>query len=75
MKTVIPFPASDTMTPELALASAAALDLQDVLIIGYDKDGEFLIRSSRMSRMDGLWLAELAKRYALGEEVPDQETP
>ncbi len=72
MKTVIPFPASDTMTPELALASAAMLNLQDVLIIGYDQDGQFQIRSSRMTRMDGLWLAKMAERYAL--EVPDQES-
>ncbi len=67
MKTVIPFPASDTMTPELALASAAMLNLQDVLIIGYDQDGQFQIRSSRMTRMDGLWLAKMAERYALDE--------
>lgn len=72
MKTVLDFPATDTMTPRQALLSALAFaendDLQDVLIVGYDGDGALLVRSSRMSRKDALWMAEQARRYALGED-------
>jgi L-ascorbate metabolism protein UlaG (beta-lactamase superfamily) len=62
MKTQISYlPATTTMTPEQALDSAKRLEYKDVLIIGYDDDGELLIRSSRMSRSDALWLLESAK--------------
>ena len=69
MKTVLPFPATDTMTPKQALQSAMAFadndDLQDVLIVGYNSDGELLIRSSRMDRKDALWMAEQLRLYAI----------
>ena len=63
-------PASTTLTPEQALASVAMTELTDVLIVGYDVDGDLYVRSSRMDRKDALWLAEMLKRWALGEENP-----
>jgi hypothetical protein len=69
MNTVLPFPATDTMTPKQALQSAMVFadndNLQDVLIVGYDGDSELMIRSSRMDRKDALWLAEQLRLYAL----------
>lgn len=65
MNKVLSLPATTTFTPEQALNSALSLDMQDVLIIGYDQDGELVIRSSRMNRMDALWLLEKAKSWAL----------
>lgn len=65
MNTVLRFPATTTMTVEQALASAEAANLRDVLICGYDEDGDFIVRSSRMDRKDALWLAEMMKRHAL----------
>jgi len=62
---VIALPASTTYTPEQALQSALNESLTDVLIIGYDNDGELVIRSSKMSRMDALWMTEKAKEWAL----------
>ena len=38
-------PATTTMTVDMALDSAKALNLQDVLVIGYDRDGRLCIRS------------------------------
>ncbi len=35
------------------------------VIIGYNDDGELFIRSSKISRMDALWMAEKAKEWAL----------
>lgn len=60
-------PASVTMTPEQALDSAKHLELKDVLVIGYDADGDLLIRSSRMIRRDALWMLEAAKIQVMKE--------
>lgn len=64
-KNVISLPASTNYTPEQALQSALQTPLTDVLVIGYDNDGELFIRSSKMSRMDALWMTEKAKEWAL----------
>ena len=70
MKNVLAFPATTTMTPQQALLSALEFanndDLQDVLVVGYDGDGELIIRSSRMDCKDALWLSEQLRLYALG---------
>lgn len=69
MKTVHPLPASTTFTPRQALLSALNFsdhdNLQDVLIIGYDADGDLVIRSSRMDRKDALWMVEKARDWVL----------
>jgi hypothetical protein len=69
MKNVIYFPATDTMTPKQALLDALKLadndDLQDVLVVGYDGNGDLLVRSSKMSRSDALWLSEQLRLYVL----------
>jgi len=61
---VIALPASTNFTPEQALASAASLDLSDVLVVGY-LEGELVVRSSRMTRAEALFLLENAKAWAL----------
>jgi len=65
-------PASVNYTPEQALLSALefALDgnLIDVVIIGYDASGVLVIRSSKMTRADGLFMIEKAKQWTLGSE-------
>lgn len=72
MKNVLAFPATTTMTPTQALLSALEFanndNMQDVLIVGYDGDGQLLVRSSRMDRKDALWLAEQLRDYALNPE-------
>jgi hypothetical protein len=62
---IIGFPATTTFTPDQALASAAQLEPQDVLVVGYDKDGDLIIRSSRMSLQDSLWLCEMLKKHIM----------
>lgn len=63
-------PASTTMTPKQALLSALGFaendNLTEVVIVGYDKDGDLLVRSSRMNRESALWLAEMLRQHALG---------
>ncbi len=71
MKTnIIGFPATVTMTPDQALDSAAQLEPKDVLVVGYDKDGDLVVRSSRMSRQDALWLCEMLKRHIFEAHDP-----
>jgi hypothetical protein len=56
------------MTAEQALRSALvdAADnwLTDVLIIGYDKDGDLFIRSSRLNCAQAMFMANKAMRWA-----------
>ena len=65
-------PATTTFTPRQALLSAMEFEendnLQDVLIVGYDGNGELIVRSSRMDRKDALWLAELLRNWAINGE-------
>ena len=67
---VIALPASVNFTPEQALLSA--LDqckqgrLTDVLVIGYDDDGVLFVRSSKMTRAEGLFMAVKAQEWAMG---------
>lgn len=63
--TVIPLPPTTTMTVEQALASAQRENLHDVLVVGYDPEGELVIRSSRMQRKDALWLCEMLREHIL----------
>lgn len=57
-----------TMTAEQALASAMtdaeSGHLKDVLIVGYDEDGELFIRSSRLTCAEAFFLASKAARWA-----------
>ena len=65
MSDIISMPASETFTPEQALDSAKQASLSEIVIIGYDTDGNLFVRSSRMSCRDALWLTEQLKQYVL----------
>ena len=65
---VVQLSLNDSLDPEQQLKTGRALESlreQDVLIIGYDGDGELIVRSSRMDIKDALWLAELLRNWAL----------
>lgn len=47
------------------LAKAAKVGLTDVIVMGYDGDGEFRFFGSSASGPETLWLLELAKRKLL----------
>lgn len=49
--------------------------MADVLVIGYDRDGDLVIRSSRMDRKDALWLCEMARAWALNEPTRPGNVP
>ena len=56
---VIALPASTNFTAEQALESAKAL------IVGYDKEETLVIRSSRMTCAEAVFLLEKAKDWAM----------
>lgn len=58
-------PPSETWSPAQALAAAARVEWQGVVIIGDDGSGEAQIRHSRMGQKDMLFLAELLRDYAM----------
>ena len=68
MSNLIRLPPTTTMTAEQVLQSAMVdaenKHLTDVLIIGYDADGDLFIRSSRLTCAEAFFLASKAARWA-----------
>lgn len=64
MTAVFRLPASTTFTPEQALNSALDDGLTDVLIAGYDDNGDLVVRSSRLTCAEALFLATKMARWA-----------
>lgn len=68
MSNLIRLPPTTTMTAQQALESALvdaeSKHLTDVLIMGYDEDGDLYIRSSRLTCAEALFLANKAFRWA-----------
>lgn len=62
---VIALPASTNFNAEQALASALALDMTDALVIGYDGAGGLVVRSSRMTCAEALFMLEKGKEWAM----------
>lgn len=65
-KNVVELPASHNYTAEQALQSALQRNnLTDVMVIAYDKHGDLFIRSSKMTRAEGLFMLEKAKEWTM----------
>lgn len=64
MTAVFRLPASTTFTPEQALNRALDDGLTDVLIAGYDDNGDLVVRSSRLTCAEALFLATKMARWA-----------
>jgi TATA-box binding protein (TBP) (component of TFIID and TFIIIB) len=64
---VVELGAHVNMTPEQALRLVLREQPTDVLILTY-QDGELVIRSSKMTRADALWMLENAKLHALDRD-------
>jgi hypothetical protein len=62
---VIDLPASVNYTPEQALHSALKAGLTDVMVLGYDEDGELFVRASKMNRAEGLFMTEKAREWTM----------
>jgi hypothetical protein len=64
--TVTKLPAATTYTVEQALDDAKQMNLNDVLILGYDEHDTLAVRSSRMTREQALVLIKLGELHTLG---------
>lgn len=62
-------PATTTFNVEQALASAMQMNLTDCVIIGYDPDGDLVVRSSRMNRAEALWLIEATRQHVIESQL------
>ena len=62
---VIELPASTSYTAEQALQSALQLNLQDVMIIGYNNAGDLVVRSSKLTRAEGLFMIKKAEEWSM----------
>ena len=68
MTNLIRLPPTTTMNAEQALQSALVdaetKHLKDVLICGYDEDGDLYIRSSRLTCSEAFFMANKAMQWA-----------
>lgn len=63
---VLKFPNCKIETPEEVLNTCINFDrLTDVLILGLGKEDNLVVRSSKMSRADALFILEKAKQWVL----------
>lgn len=62
---VVELPASVNYTPEQALQSALKAGLTDVIVLGYDEDGDLFVRSSKMTRAEGLFMVKRAEEWTM----------
>jgi len=67
-------PLSPTITPEMALKAALDMvdDLDQLIIIGWYKDGDFLEIHSRITRAEALYLLKQAEQHTLNPSEDDQ---
>ncbi len=65
MSYILTLPPSSNYTPQQALEHSISLDLQDVLVVGYDQEGFLKVRSSKMTRAEVLWLLKQAELHTL----------
>lgn len=63
--TVLETVTSHNLPVERVLAGAAAANLSNVIIVGYDADGEFYFASSNPDGPSCLWDLEMAKKKLL----------
>jgi hypothetical protein len=61
----LPIESPKPRLPEQVLQSAAQESFKEVLVIGFDSDGEFYFSSSEGSGPPCLWLLEVAKKRLL----------
>lgn len=68
MSDLVNLPPHDRMTAGECLSMCARWsdEYQDVIVIGYDEDGELTVRSSAMNRKDALWMLMAAIDHARG---------
>jgi hypothetical protein len=59
-------PPSDSWTPAQALAAAAKIEWDEVVVVGFTREGEPMIRKSRIRPEQLLWLAEELRIAAIG---------
>jgi hypothetical protein len=62
---VIHMQPSTNHTAEQALNQALKYDLTDVMIIGYDVDGDLVVLSSKMTRAEGLFMVKKAEEWSM----------
>lgn len=59
-------PVDAEMTMERFKKCVVEEEFSDAIVLGFDMEGNFVTRSSKISRRDALWLIEQAKLSILG---------
>ena len=59
------YAAHENMSPDDALKAAMSQDYDDVIILGYNNEGDLCVTSSKTNRANALWMVEKAKQQIL----------
>lgn len=64
---LVQFPqTNDNVNVEMALANAVKADLDSVVIVGYNKDGDFLMWSAKMTNANVVYALLTAQKEIIG---------
>ena len=59
------FPGPGYRTVESTLETSKTLGMTDIVVLGYDRDGDFVLKSSSMQLKDTLWLLHVAIKHTM----------
>ena len=62
------FPGPGFRTVESTLETTKDLGMTEIVILGYDKDGDFVLKTSSMQRKDTLWLLQVAIKTTMEDQ-------
>ena len=68
MAIILHLPVESEQTPEEVLRETLEIGVKNIVCIGFDADGDWFLRTSKMSRQDALWVAEKLRDWAIKEQ-------
>jgi hypothetical protein len=69
---ILPVVTSLSLPPERILNAALEADLDTVLVLGYDKAGNFYFAGSEASGPENVWLCEMGKHKLIQITIDDE---
>jgi len=62
------FPGPGFRTVESTLETSKELGMTEIVVIGFDRDGDFVLKTSSMQRKDALWLLHVAIQNTMRDQ-------
>jgi len=62
------FPGPGFRTVESTLETSKDLGMTEIVVVGFDKNGDFVLKTSSMQRKDTLWLLQVAIQNTMRDQ-------